>query len=57
MLIRKDIINGKILALNYEPQEVMNNHIFNSFLVLDFNIKLLQKKNPPDEVRLGIVLV
>ena len=57
MLIRKGIIDGKIVALNYEPREMVSYDIFSFCLIFDFNIELLQEKNPPDEAMLSILLL
>ena len=57
MLIRKSIIDGGVLALNNKLEEMINNNIFAPCLVLNLQVELLEEQDPPNEARLGILLV
>ena len=57
MLIREDIIERNIRAFNNKPGEMINNHIFSPCLVLDLQVKFLQKENKLDEARPRILFL
>ncbi|CAL1381359.1 unnamed protein product [Linum trigynum] len=51
-----DLLHEIVHQMGVQPGKMINNNIFGSLLVPDFNVELLQQQDPSYEPRLGVSL-